>query len=87
MLEMANNRLFLFLSNLDEGLKTGCRRMRLQTRDRIYLKYCIHHSERLREFINAMSVGISIGNFIAFANKFDFSKYKTLCIQGVRALS
>src|SRR5204863_5371093 len=32
---------------------------------------------RLEQFMDAMS-GISMGNFTAFAEKFDFSKYKTL---------
>ncbi len=34
--------------------------------------------ERLEQFMQAMA-GISAGNFQAFANKFDFSRYKTLC--------
>ena len=37
--------------------------------------------ERLEQFMNAMS-GISAGNFGAFAQKFDFSKYRTLCDVG-----
>ena len=34
--------------------------------------------EKLREFLSAMS-GIKMGNFMAFANKFDFSGYQSLC--------
>jgi precorrin-6B methylase 2 len=37
--------------------------------------------ERLEQFMNAMS-GISAGNFRAFAQKFDFSRYRTLCDVG-----
>ena len=37
--------------------------------------------ERLEQFMNAMS-GVSAGNFKAFAKKFAFSKYKTLCDVG-----
>jgi cyclopropane fatty-acyl-phospholipid synthase-like methyltransferase len=33
--------------------------------------------DKLKEFINAMS-GIQMGNFMTFAQKFDFSKFKTL---------
>src|SRR5437764_12365961 len=37
--------------------------------------------ERLEQFMNAMS-GISAGNFDAFAHKFNFSKFNTLCDVG-----
>jgi cyclopropane fatty-acyl-phospholipid synthase-like methyltransferase len=37
--------------------------------------------ERLEQFMNAMS-GISAGNFMALAQKFEFGKYKTLCDVG-----
>jgi hypothetical protein len=37
--------------------------------------------ERLEQFMDAMA-GISAGNFQAFAEKFDFSGYKTLCDVG-----
>lgn len=78
MLEMANNRLFRFWANLDEGLKTGLPQNEVRDQGPDLFEVLYSSPERLREFINAMS-GISIGNFIAFANKFDFSQYKTLC--------
>jgi cyclopropane fatty-acyl-phospholipid synthase-like methyltransferase len=37
--------------------------------------------ERLEQFMDAMS-GISAGNFQAFADKFDFSRYQTVCDVG-----
>ena len=37
--------------------------------------------ERLEQFMNAMA-GISMGPFHALAEKFDFSKYETLCDMG-----
>jgi O-methyltransferase domain len=37
--------------------------------------------ERLEQFMGAMQ-GISLGNFHTLAEKFDFSKYKTLCDVG-----
>jgi cyclopropane fatty-acyl-phospholipid synthase-like methyltransferase len=37
--------------------------------------------DRLEQFMNAMA-GISLGPFSALAEKFDFSKYKTLCDVG-----
>jgi len=77
ILEMANNRLFHFWANLDEGLKTGLPQNEIKHGENLF--EAIYKSpELLREFINAMS-GISLGNFKAFATKFDFSKYKTLC--------
>jgi len=77
ILEMANNRLFRFWANLDEGLKTGLPQNEIKQGENLF--DAIYKSpELLREFINAMS-GISLGNFKAFASKFDFSKYKTLC--------
>jgi hypothetical protein len=78
MLQMANNRLFRFWANLDEGLKTGLPQNEIREEKENLFDALYTSPERLREFINAMS-GISIGNFIAFANKFDFSRYKTLC--------
>lgn len=78
MLEMANNRLFRFWANLDEGLKTGMPQNEIKEEKHNLFDALYSSPERLREFINAMS-GISIGNFIAFANKFDFSGYHTLC--------
>lgn len=81
MLEMANNRLFRFWANLDEGLKTGLPQNEIANQGQNLFEALYSDPERLREFINAMS-GISMGNFIAFANKFDFSKYKTLCDVG-----
>lgn len=78
MLEMANNRLFRFWANLDEGLQTGLPQNEIREEQSNMFEALYSSPERLREFINAMS-GISTGNFIAFANKFDFSNYKTLC--------
>ena len=37
--------------------------------------------ERLEEFMRAMA-GISMGPFMALAEKFDFSRYETLCDVG-----
>lgn len=77
ILEMANNRLFRFWADLDEGLRTGLPQNEIKNGENLF--EAIYGSpELLRGFINAMS-GISLGNFAAFAERFDFSKYKTLC--------
>ena len=78
ILEMANNRLFRFWANLEDGLKTGLPQNEITHGGENLFDAIYKSPELLRGFINAMS-GISLGNFMAFANKFDFSKYKTLC--------
>jgi hypothetical protein len=80
MLEMMNNRLFRFWGSLEEALTTG--QAQNETKEGIDLfemLYCT--PEKLEEFINAMC-GIQMGNFMMFAQKFDFSKYKTLTDAG-----
>jgi ubiquinone/menaquinone biosynthesis C-methylase UbiE len=71
ILEMANARLYRFWTDLTEALKTGAP---------LFAKL-YEAPERLEQFMNAMS-GVSAGNFKAFAQKFDFSKYETLCDVG-----
>ena len=76
ILEMANNRLYPFWANLDEGLLTGLPQNEIKTGEDFFgLIY--QDPDKLKEFVNAMS-GIQMGNFIAFAQSFDFTKYKTL---------
>jgi hypothetical protein len=80
-LEMANARLYPFWASLTDALRTG--RAQNETKDggapmfeELYSK-----PERLEQFMDAMA-GISAGNFQAFADKFDFSRYATLCDVG-----
>lgn len=76
MLEMLNNRLYGFWGNLEEGLKTGEPQNEAKQGQNLFAE--IYKTPAMLEgFINAMS-GIQMGNFMAFAQKFDFSKYKTL---------
>jgi len=76
ILEMMNNRLYRFWGDLEEGLRTGLPQNEAKEgQDFFGLIY--QDPKKLREFINAMS-GIQMGNFMTFAQKFDFSKYKTL---------
>ena len=76
ILEMMNNRLYGFWGHLEEGLITGLPQNEAKEgQDFFGLIY--QDPAKLREFINAMS-GIQMGNFMTFAQKFDFSKYKTL---------
>ncbi len=76
MLEMMNNRLYQFWANLDEGLKTGLPQNEAK-KGEDFFGLIYQDPNKLKAFVNAMS-GIQLGNFMAFAQKFDFSKYKTL---------
>ncbi len=78
ILEMANDRLFRFWADLDEALITGKPQNEIKHTGHSMFEELYSQPERLKQFINAMS-GISVGNFIALASKFDFSPYKTLC--------
>lgn len=81
ILEMANNRLYAFWDHLEEALKTG--NPQNEGRDGGASMFDILYADenRLKEFMKAMG-GIQMGNFIAFATKFDFSACNTLCDLG-----
>jgi hypothetical protein len=76
-LEMANDRLYPFWGDLVEGLKTGRAQNETKNGGKGVFEELYSQPERLEQFMDAMA-GISAGNFQAFAEKFDFSKYKTL---------
>jgi predicted O-methyltransferase YrrM len=76
MLEMLNNRLFGFWGNLEEGLMTGKPQNEAKSGGDLFA--AIYSStDKLREFTRAMG-SIQMGNFMAFAQAFDFSNAKTL---------
>lgn len=80
MLKMLNNRLYGFWGSLEEGLKTG--KPQNEAKHGGNLFDAIYQSpEQLENFVNAMS-SIQAGAFMAFSQKFDFSKYKTLTDAG-----
>ena len=76
MLEMANARLYRFWGDLTPALKSG--KPQNETKDNGTPMFDELYSDpkRLEQFVDAMS-GISAGNFAAFAEKFDFSPYRT----------
>ncbi len=78
MLEMCNNRLYAYWNDFEEGLKTGLPQNEIKTGGKSLFEELYATEEKLREFLKAMG-GIQMGNFMAFANKFDFSSYSTLC--------
>jgi len=81
IMEMANNRLFGFWNDLEEGLKTGLPQNEVKTAGKPVFEELYADKEKLKEFVNAMS-GVQMGNFMAFAHKFDFNGYNTLCDVG-----
>jgi hypothetical protein len=76
ILEMLNNRLYGFWGNLEEGLLTGHPQNEVKDGGNLF-DALYADPKRLKEFILAMS-GVQMGGFNALAQKFDFSKSKTL---------
>lgn len=77
ILEMANARLYRFWGDLTEALKTGRPQNEIKHSGRPMFDELYADPARLEQFMAAME-GISRGNFIAFAERFDFSPYRTL---------
>jgi len=81
ILEMASSRLYGFWGSLTEALQTGKPQTEVkETGESVFAKLYAT-PERLEQFMNAMA-GASAGNFKALAEKFDFSRYETLCDAG-----
>jgi hypothetical protein len=80
-LEMANARLYRFWNDLSDGLRTGKPQNEIKYTGAPMFAELYSRPERLEQFMDAMS-GISAANFQAFAEKFDFSGYHTLCDVG-----
>jgi len=81
ILEMANNRLYGFWADLETGLRTGLPQNESKHGANDMFEKLYESPERLKEFVHAMG-GIQMGNFMAFAQKFNFSNYKTLVDAG-----
>jgi hypothetical protein len=77
ILEMANARLYGFWGDLTEGLRTGKPQNEIKHTGKPMFDELYSDPARLEQFMQAMQ-GISLGNFHALAEKFDFSKYRTL---------
>lgn len=81
ILIMADNRLYRFWADLEDGLKTGKPQNEVKSGQEEVFKMLYSDPERLREFVLAMG-GIQMANFAKFAAEFDFSSCKTLCDVG-----
>ena len=86
ILEMTNARQFGFWNDLTEGLRTGKPQNEVKHTGEPIFDKLYADPVQLEGFMNAMT-GISMGNFHLFAEKFDFSPYKTMCdVGGATAL-
>lgn len=81
ILEMANDRLYRFWNDLGVALKTGKPQNEIKHSQKPMFEVLYEDLPRLEQFMGAMR-GLSIGNFQAFAQKFDFSNYESLCDVG-----
>ena len=80
ILEMADNRLYKYWGDLEEGLRTGQQQNEGKGNPLGNMEFfsdLYKNAEKLHEFMNAMS-GIQTGNFLVLVDQFDFSKYKSM---------
>lgn len=80
-LAMCNARLFRFWNDLPEALRTGKAQNETKHGQRGMFAELYSDSSRLEQFMGAMT-GLSRINFEAFAARFDFSAFGTLCDVG-----
>jgi SAM-dependent methyltransferase len=78
ILVMLNARLFRFWNDLPEALKTGQPQNEIKHGQKGLFEELYSDLPRLEQFMGAMT-GLSRINFEAFAEKFDFSRFQTLC--------
>jgi hypothetical protein len=81
ILVMLNGRLFKFWNDLPDGLRTGRAQNEIKHGQKGMFEELYADLPRLEQFMGAMT-GLSRINFEAFADKFDFSKFQTLCDVG-----
>src|SRR5438034_3719023 len=78
ILTMLNVRLFKYWHDLPEALRTGQPQNEVKYGEKGIFEALYKDPVKLEIFLNAMT-GLSRLNFEAFAAKFSFSKFKTLC--------
>src|SRR5881397_1532014 len=78
ILVMLNARLFRFWNDLPEALRTGRPQNEIKHGQKGMFETLYEELPRLEQFLGGM-IGLSRINFEAFAAKFDFSGFKTLC--------
>jgi hypothetical protein len=78
ILEMLNARLFKFWHDLPHALRTGQPQNEIKHNGKPMFDELYSDPARLEQFMGAMT-GLSRLNFEAFAERFDFSPFKTQC--------
>ena len=81
ILEMANARLYRFWADLTPALKTGQPQNEVAHSQRPMFDELYADPARLEQFMDAMR-GVSMANFEAFADRFDFAPYRTMADVG-----
>lgn len=81
ILVMLNARLFRFWNDLPEALRTGKPQNEVKHGQKGIFEELYEELPKLEQFMGAMT-GLSRINFEAFAAKFDFSNFNTLCDVG-----
>jgi hypothetical protein len=81
ILIMLNARLFKFWDDLPEALRTGKAQNETKHGQKNIFEELYDDLPKLEQFLGAMT-GLSRINFEAFAEKFDFSEFETLCDVG-----
>jgi len=81
ILKMLNARLFRFWNDLPAALRTGKPQNEIKHGQKGMFEELYAELPRLEQFMGAMT-GLSRINFEAFAEKFDFTPYKTVCDVG-----
>jgi O-methyltransferase domain len=74
---MSNARLYRFWADLTPALQTGQPQNEIKHSKRSMFEELYADPARLEQFLHAM-IGDSQENFLAFANEFDFSRFRTL---------
>jgi hypothetical protein len=77
ILEMANDRLYRFWGDLTPALKSGQPQNEIKESGKPMFDELYADPARLEQFMDAMT-GVSMANFEAFAQKFDFAPYRSL---------
>jgi len=78
ILEMLNARLFKFWQDLPEALRTGKPQNETKHGRKGIFETLYEEQPKLEQFLGGMT-GLSRINFEALADRFDFSRYKSLC--------
>ena len=81
ILEMLNARLFAYWNDLPEALRSGKPQSEVKRGGKSIFEVLYADPAKLEQFLDAMT-GLSRINCEAFAAKFDFAPFKTLCDVG-----